>query len=58
LARREVRGTIPATVADQAGQFTSVDPDLSDTLQPYSYAAADPVVLSDPTALGRMSQGR
>ena len=33
------------------GQFISVDPDLSDTLQPYSYASDDPVVLSDPTGL-------
>lgn len=33
------------------GQFTSVDPDLAQTLRPYSYAAADPVDQSDPNGL-------
>jgi len=31
------------------GQFTSVDPDVADTLQPYAYTTADPVNQSDPT---------
>ena len=31
------------------GQFISVDPDLAETQQPYSYAAGDPVTLTDPT---------
>jgi RHS repeat-associated protein len=35
------------------GQFTSVDPDVSNTLQPYEYAGGDPVVDSDPTGLDR-----
>jgi RHS repeat-associated protein len=36
----------------QLGQFVSVDPDLSDTLQPYGYANGDPVVNTDPDGLG------
>ncbi len=31
------------------GQFLSVDPDLSETLAPYSYATGDPVLANDPT---------
>jgi RHS repeat-associated protein len=31
------------------GQFLSVDPDLSDTLEPYAYALGDPVNSTDPT---------
>jgi RHS repeat-associated protein len=31
------------------GQFTSVDPDLAQTLQPYAYTDGDPVNQSDPT---------
>jgi RHS repeat-associated protein len=31
------------------GQFTSVDPDLEQTLQPYAYTDGDPVIQSDPT---------
>jgi RHS repeat-associated protein len=31
------------------GQFTSVDPALAQTLQPYTYANANPVSLTDPT---------
>jgi RHS repeat-associated protein len=30
------------------GQFLSVDPDLSQTLAPYSYANGDPVLNIDP----------
>lgn len=33
------------------GQFISVDPDLEQTLQPYSYADADPVDQADPYGL-------
>jgi RHS repeat-associated protein len=33
------------------GQFTSVDPDISATLQPYAYAAGDPVDQTDPTGM-------
>jgi RHS repeat-associated protein len=33
------------------GQFTSVDPDVSQTLTPYAYANDDPVLNSDPTGL-------
>jgi trimeric autotransporter adhesin len=33
------------------GQFTSVDPDLSQTLQPYGYTDGDPVTDTDPTGL-------
>jgi RHS repeat-associated protein len=32
-------------------QFTSVDPDVADTAQPYTYAGDDPVSESDPTGL-------
>jgi RHS repeat-associated protein len=35
----------------QAGQFISVDPALSQTLQPYSYASGNPVSSNDPTGL-------
>jgi RHS repeat-associated protein len=33
------------------GQFTSVDPDVGQTLQPYGYAAGDPVTGTDPLGL-------
>jgi RHS repeat-associated protein len=33
------------------GQFTSVDPDLADTLQPYAYAGDNPVSGTDPNGL-------
>ena len=33
------------------GQFISVDPDLSQTLQPYAYTDGDPVIDTDPTGL-------
>jgi RHS repeat-associated protein len=33
------------------GQFTSVDPDLAQTLQPYAYTNGDPVNQSDPAGL-------
>ena len=33
------------------GQFTSVDPEVRDTLQPYAYAAGDPVSQTDPTGM-------
>jgi RHS repeat-associated protein len=33
------------------GQFMSVDPDLSQTLQPYAYTDGDPVIDTDPTGL-------
>jgi RHS repeat-associated protein len=33
------------------GQFTSVDPDLSETLQPYAYTDGDPVTDTDPSGL-------
>jgi len=33
----------------QAGQFISVDPDLSQTVQPYGYANGNPVSATDPT---------
>jgi RHS repeat-associated protein len=33
------------------GQFTSVDPDVADTLQPYAYAAGNPVSATDPNGL-------
>lgn len=33
------------------GQFISVDPALTSTLQPYAYASSDPVSNSDPTGL-------
>jgi RHS repeat-associated protein len=33
------------------GQFTSIDPDVSQTLQPYAYAAGNPVSNTDPTGL-------
>ena len=36
------------------GQFTSVDPELSTTLEPYSYAAGDPVIDLDPTGLAHV----
>ena len=32
-----------------SGQFISLDPDVSQTLQPYSYTAGDPTVATDPT---------
>jgi RHS repeat-associated protein len=32
----------------QLGQFTSVDPDLSQTLSPYAYAGGNPVSTADP----------
>lgn len=35
----------------QLGQFTSVDPDLASTLQPYAYAGDNPVTNADPTGL-------
>jgi RHS repeat-associated protein len=31
------------------GQFTTVDPEVSDTDQPYAYAAGNPLVFGDPT---------
>ncbi|MGO8956657.1 MAG: phage tail tip lysozyme [Streptosporangiaceae bacterium] len=34
------------------GQFTSVDPDLADTLAPYAYAGGNPVSDGDPMGLG------
>jgi RHS repeat-associated protein len=34
------------------GQFISVDPAITQTLQPYAYANGNPVSLSDPTGLG------
>jgi trimeric autotransporter adhesin len=34
------------------GQFISVDPAITETLQPYAYADGDPVSLTDPTGLG------
>lgn len=34
------------------GQFISVDPAITQTLQPYAYADGDPVSLTDPTGLG------
>jgi RHS repeat-associated protein len=37
------------------GQFTSVDPDLQDTLQPYSYASGNPVSNTDPLGLYTLS---
>jgi hypothetical protein len=33
------------------GQFISVDPDLADTLEPYSYAGGNPVSDTDPNGL-------
>ena len=33
------------------GQFTSLDPDVDQTLQPYAYTAGDPVSQTDPTGL-------
>ena len=33
------------------GQFTSVDPDVTQTLAPYGYAAGNPVMTSDPDGL-------
>ena len=33
------------------GQFLSVDPDLTQTLQPYAYTDGDPVTETDPTGL-------
>jgi len=33
------------------GQFTSVDPALSESMQPYAYAGDDPVLDSDPTGM-------
>ncbi|HTA03119.1 MAG TPA: RHS repeat-associated core domain-containing protein, partial [Streptosporangiaceae bacterium] len=35
----------------QTGQFTSIDPDISQTLQPYQYAYGNPVNLTDPSGL-------
>jgi RHS repeat-associated protein len=35
----------------QLGQFTSVDPDLASTLQPYAYAGDNPVSDTDPDGL-------
>jgi RHS repeat-associated protein len=35
----------------QAGQFTSVDPMLAETHEPYAYATDDPVNESDPTGM-------
>jgi RHS repeat-associated protein len=35
----------------ETGQFTSVDPDVSQTLQPYAYTNGDPVDQADPTGL-------
>ena len=35
----------------QTGQFISVDPDLSETLQPYAYTDGDPVTDTDPSGL-------
>ena len=35
----------------QTGQFISVDPDVSQTFQPYAYANGDPISISDPTGL-------
>ncbi len=40
----------------QTGQFTSVDPLVAQTLQPYAYAGGDPVSSSDPTGLQRWPQ--
>ena len=37
------------------GQFTSVDPAIADTLQPYAYAAGNPVTSNDPTGLRGLS---
>ena len=37
------------------GQFTSVDPDLAQTLQPYAYTDGDPVSQSDPSGLAAAS---
>ncbi len=35
----------------QLGQFTSVDPDLAQTLAPYAYGSGNPVLLTDPTGM-------
>src|SRR5262249_7331370 len=37
--------------AASTGQFLSVDPEVSSTLQPYAYADGDPVSASDPSGL-------
>jgi RHS repeat-associated protein len=39
------------------GQFLSVDPDLSQTLEPYAYAGDNPVTSGDPTGLSRSPGG-
>jgi RHS repeat-associated protein len=39
------------------GQFTSVDPDLAQTLQPYAYVNDNPVSLSDLTGLAWWDHG-
>jgi RHS repeat-associated protein len=39
------------------GEFTSVDPDLIQTLQPYAYTAGNPVTQTDPTGLGVNRRG-
>ena len=37
------------------GQFTSVDPELAQTLQPYAYTGGDPVSETDPTGLATVN---
>jgi hypothetical protein len=48
--RQKARGVCVARWYDPGtGQFTTVDPDLAETDQPYAYAGDDPVDESDPT---------
>jgi RHS repeat-associated protein len=39
------------------GQFVSVDPEVLETGQPYSYATDDPVNVTDPSGLGSLCDG-